>query len=364
MDARTEENNMGKKQTNKLMNWVVVAVVVLAIAVVSLSFNIGQGTDTQDIQQIIQTGTKADFCANNPALDLNVRVRDMLSSQRTYLTNATLLVQNLDTGSIVSHTVGDGSSSFTTLSNLFDCNSEKGYKLFVEADGTYNSNGVIDVTPAMLSRTPVEVTIDASVYTPFKVRAYDNAEKVRLTEATTNSTDYVEGTDIQFNSGNAGVTFSNNTEALDITFTLAPVTTNRAKGVGLLVAIDTEDQNNIDDYDESLTQVWYNGVVLSEARGISENELRALSGFEHIYRVADTVGMDSNGNKVSQSTLRVYFEPEADATAKTFSPIVRFVALGDYESVKGDEVLREVGFRDDSSRTPLYAVQDITLVVN
>lgn len=356
---------MGQKKSNKLMSWVVVAVVILAIAVASLSFNLkDSGVAGKDVQTIIEAGGKAEFCANNPALDLNVRVRDSLSSSRSYLTNATLLIQNLDTGSIVSEVVGDGTSSFATVTKAFDCNSEKGYEIYVEADGTFNSDGIVQITPDMLARTPVEVTIEASQYSAYKVRGYDNAEKIRVTDATTNSTDYIETATVTFNSGTAGTTFSNNTEALDLSFTLAPVTTNRAKGTGLIIALNTEDETHIDDFDESLTQVYWNGVLLKEATGLSENELRALNGYEHIYMVDDTVGMDTDGNKVSQSTLRVYLQPEGDATSKSFDPVIKIIALGDYESVKGDEVLKGVGFKDDSSRTELYTAQTITLAVN
>lgn len=356
---------MGAKKSNKLTTWIIVAIVVMAIAITSLSFNLQDKSETgRDIETIIKEGGNAEFCANNPALDLNVRVRDSLSSTRSYLANATLLIQNLDTGSIVSETVGDGTSSFATISDAFDCMSEKGYEIYVEADGTYNSDGIVKVTPDMLSRTPVEVTIEASQYSAYKVRAYDNADKSKLTDSVTNGTDYIETNTVSFNSGVAGASFSNNTEAIDVTFTLAPNTTNMAKGTGLIIAFNTEDETHIDDIDESLTQVWYNGELLKEATGLSENELRALNGYEHIFMVEDTVGMDSDGNKVSQATLRVYLEPEGEATAKTFSPVIKLVALGDYESVKGDEVLKDVGFRDDSSRTELYTAQTITLAVN
>lgn len=356
---------MGQKKQNKLMSWVVVAVVILAIAVASLSFNLkDSATSGQDIQTIAQTGGKAQFCANNPALDLNVRVRDSLSSSRSYMENATILIQNLDTGSIVSHTVGDGTSSFSTVSNVFDCNSEKGYDIYVQAGGNFNSDDVTRIRADDLSRTPVEVTIDASLYSGYKVRAYDNVEKLRLTEATTNSTDYIETNDVVFNSGVAGVTFSNNTEAMDVTFTLAPITNNRAKGTGLLIALSTEDASHIEDFDESLTQVWFNGMLLKEATDLSEHELRALNGYEIIYRVDDTIGMDSKGSKVSQSTLRVFLQPESEATSKSFNPVIKIVALGDYESMRGDEVLKSVGFRDDASRTELYTAQTITLAVN
>lgn len=354
---------MGNKPKNKMMGWVIVAVVILAIAVASMSFNLNGSDDKDSVENIILNGANAEFCANNPSLDADVRVRDSLSSTKAYI-NATVLVQNLDTGSIVEQSItGAGTSAFTTLTDLFDCNSVLGYDVYVKADGTINSNGVMKVTADMLDREPVEFTIDASQYTPLKVKAYDNVDKAKATVGSSNSTDYITTLTSSFKGSDGANFVGSNADALDVTFTIAPNTTSYAKGKGLLIGINTEDESNLADYDESLTQVWFDGVKLSEASGLSENELRAMNSYEHIYMLEGTIGMDADGNKVSQNTLRVYLEPEGDQTAKTFDPVIKIVALGDYESEKGDDVLVNTGFKDDSSRTELYSAQTMTIVV-
>jgi len=73
--------------------------------------------------------------------------------------------------------------------------------------------------------------------------------------------------------------------------------------------------------------------------------------------------MNTEGNKKSETELRIKLKAEADASTKSFDPVIKIIALGDYESENENVVLENVGFRDDSSRTELYTAQTITLTV-
>lgn len=357
---------MGQKNKNKTTSWLIAGLVIAIIALGAISFNLsGDGTDEVTgnvIKETIEASGNAEFCANNPALDAKVRILDTLASDKTYL-SGTILIQNLDTGSIVEGTVTASGTAFTTISDAFDCNSEKGYMVYIKGGSTLNSGDAVEITPDMLAQDPVEFTMEASQYTPFKVKGYDNSEKEKMVDfAGTAGTDYVTTLTSSFNASTSSFSSSAD-ENIDVTFTLQPNVTNKAKGTGLIIAINTEDESNLDDYDESLAQVFWNNVELEPATGLSENELRAVNSYELLYKIPETVGADEDGDKSPQASLRVVLTPEADASSKDFDPVIKLVALGDYESVDTDEVLEGVGFQDNSARTELYSAQTITIKV-
>lgn len=366
---------MGSKNKSKTTSILIVALVIAVISMAVVSFNLsGNKTTDQDVidtttQQVITASGNAEFCANNPDLSLKARIVDSLATSKTYV-NGTLYLQNLDTGSITSQSItSGGSSTFTTLSDVLDCNSEKGYKVYVMAQIDANSNtdsnsdGEITITPDMLKKDPVEMTIVSSLYTSFKVRGYDNIGRAKITQESDNSTSDVRTLTSIFTQSAGTNWTATATDNIDVTFTLGANTTARAKGIGTIIAIDTEDSSNLDDFDESLAEVYWNGVKLSEATGLDDNTLRALTSYELLYVVEDSVGMSADGSKVAEAELRVKLQSESTATSKEFDPVIKIIGLGDYESDKDDKVLKGVGFRDDSSRTELYDAQTITLLV-
>jgi hypothetical protein len=355
---------MGQKQGSKTTQWAIVALIVAIVALATVSFNLS-GTTTKTTSTTTNAITQSiadDFCSNNPAVDAKVRLQDTLAVTKTYV-NGTLLVQNLDTNSIqeVSVTSG-GTTGFTTVSQLFDCKSKNGYKVFIMGGSTDNSDSSLVVTTAMLKQNPVEFTLATTVFSQAKMKAYDNVDKAKVM-ADSGSLDYVTGSAIQFN-GTSGAGFSNiASDVLDVDFTLAPNTANQAFGNGLYVALDTEDQTNIADWDETSVEVFFNGVKLTEASGLAENELRALNGYEKIYKLDGTVGKDAKSLKEAQSALRVRMTSESSETTRDFKPIVKLVALGDYQSNKADAVLTGIGFQDNTGRTPIYTPQVVTLLI-
>jgi len=265
MDNKNQKGEITMGSKNKSMNttWLIVAVIVMAIALVAVAFNVGDTETTGAVitEAVTESGDN-EFCANNPGLDGKVRIRDGLATTKSYL-NATLLVQNKDTGSIVESSVtGGGTTSFTTLSNLFDCKSKTGYDVFIKGTGTANSDGKAEITPEMLKQDPVEFEIVATQYTPYKVKCYDEDEKAKCYD-NAGSQAFVTSLASRFNASDATSWSTSVNDEIDITLTIQPNVSNQAKGKGLMIAINTEDESNLDDFDETLTQVWLDGVAIS-----------------------------------------------------------------------------------------------------
>lgn len=345
------------KQKNQMWVYLAIALIVVG-AIFGGARLLSVADNTGDTQvSIISSSEKAEFCANNPALDAKLRVRDVLSSTKAYL-NATVLIKNMDTGSIVEKDVTSSSGDFVTFADLFECKNEKGYEIYVKGESPSNSDGIVVVSPEDLVSTPIEKTIETSVFGAFKVKAYDNVERAKVEEVTTNSTDYTTDTTASFD-GLSGASAS----PLDVTFTMRPVTNAYAFGKQMYIIIDSEDESNLADYDENTFVVKYNGVELKEATGLSENELRAMNSYEKIYALPQSIGIGADGSKVTESTLQIAVSPEADELSYDYDLIVKVIARGDVESVESDTILTGVGFKDDSSRTPLYTAQTMTLVI-
>ena len=353
----------GKMGTGAL--FAVLAVIALLVvggfAFVYMKVSEAPTTATGADLEIVELSNKGEFCANNPGLDLSVRVQDMLQDTSVSYMNATLYIKNLDTGSIVEQSVTTGgTSAFTTIQNAFSCVNPAGYEIYVKGTGSANSDGVISVTPAMLISDPVELTVQGSQYVLAKVKGYDNNDKSKLKSTADNSTDYVVTLTSTFYENDATVFDGTADQSIDVTFTLQPNATNKAKGTGLIIAVNTEDESNINDWDESSVIVEFDGVELSEA-DLSANEVKALSAYEKVYKVMDTIGMKADGTRDTESTIRFYVNTES-GQASDFDPVIKIVALGDYQSNKDpNAILTGVGFQDDTSRTELYTAQTITL---
>jgi hypothetical protein len=306
----------------------------------------------------ITADAKAQFCANNPSLDAKIRVKDGLSDTLQYL-NATVIIQNLDTGSIVEKQVNSASGDFVTLSSVYDCNSVKGYKLYVKGTDPTNSDGVVTILPADLTTTPVETTLTASKFGNFKMKVYDNINRANVQELYTNSTDYTSNVTAKF-----GYFNGNPATSLDLSLTLRPDVAGTAFGKMMYIAIDSEDSTHLSDWDESQTVVMYNGVVLKQATNLPENDLRAMNSYETIYAVPSSIGMDASGAKQTEANLEIKMYPESSALTNSYPVTVKFIARGDAQSTKSNTVLTGVGFSDDSSRTPLYTAQTAEFVLN
>jgi len=155
------------KNKNQMWVYLAIALVVIgAIAGGARFLSVADSTSGDTTVSIISSSEKAEFCANNPALDAKLRVRDVLSSTKAYL-NATVLVKNMETGSIVEKEVTSASGDFVTFSDLFDCKNTAGYEIYVKGASPSNSDGIIVVSSEDLVTTPIERTIETSVFGAF-----------------------------------------------------------------------------------------------------------------------------------------------------------------------------------------------------
>lgn len=348
------------KKRNMTMVWTAIIAVLVVGAIFGGSQLLSVADQEQDDEGTPITGdvSRDAFCTQNPNLDLELRVRDMLASTKSYM-NATVLMQDLDSGAIQELDVNDATGDYVTFSDVLDCLNPEGYVFYIKGEDPVNSNGVFTIEAEDLTRGTIQHTFETSKFGHFQLKVYDEDDRSEVQEIVSSSTDYTTNLTAEF-----GVFDGSNGDAIDVSIDLRPVTNGEAFGEMMYIAIDTEDESNLADWDESLTTVMYNGEELSEATGLSENELRAMNAQEHIYALPESIGVDADGNKVQESMLRVMLEPEADVTSNDYDVTIRFIARGDVESTETDEVLENVGFEDDSSRTSLYTAQTATLVVN
>ncbi|MBU0924117.1 hypothetical protein KKG81_04470 [bacterium] len=353
-----------------------VAVLVLAFGgLTAYGVNKLSTISTETQTETTETIVKSDFCSNNPKLDLNARLYDALATTTAYL-NGTLYLKNLDTGSVTTQTISVGAtnSAFTTLSDVLQCTSEKGYEVYVQtAQDTNNANGVFKITPDMLQQDPVEITIDASQHSLLKVKAYDMDARANLYGANSrgaktggdNTTDFVNvNASVEVfttSTGTAKTIAANGFLKYELTF--EPQSANQAGGKEALFAMNIADDSNADDWDPATLYLKQDGVMLSEA-ALSANDVVALNAYEKVYKAAHPVGMTADGDLMSQSTVEFYVKTQSGINAD-FDPRMRYVELGDYQGQKTDTrntILTGVGFRDDSSRTAVGSATSQTIL--
>lgn len=339
------------------------ALILGVIVVVGLIFGLITYSNNSTENKVSLSASN--FCSDNPTKTLKLREKDMLSSTGGYINGSTVYIKNLDTGSVVEATLSGGTGgSFTSVATDLNCKSEKGYEIYVKGSGEYSSDGKLVLTPAELSesRTTLERTIEGTAYSPFKVKVRDDDANADA-YTSTNSTDYVSSTlTSTFYSGTGSTGWTVGTDGyLDLQFTFAPNVSAETKGKGMYIALNTEDDSNINDWDEDSIKIVWDGVTLSEA-DLPSNDLKALSAYEKVYYVENPIGM-KDGVKDSVTKVDFYIQSD-DGINPDFDPVIKIVALGDYKSTTSDDVLVNVGFQDDSSRTELYSAQTITLSVD
>ena len=337
-------------------------VVVALFFIGSMFFSASNtGVPTDKNGNVVVSGS---FCSDNPTKSLKLRISDELSSTGAYINGSTVYITDLNSGATTEATITGGTTgSFTTVKTDVKCGAPEGYEVSLKATGDYSSADKLVITPEELasSVTILEKTMSATLYSPIKVKVYDEDAKAKAYDST-NSTDYVTSLTSTFYSATGSTGWTIGTDgSLDLTFTFAPNTSAETKGEAMYIAIDLADDSNIDDWDEDSLQITYDGVTLS-AVSLSENELKALSSYEKVFKVENPVGM-KGGVKDTETDLRLQLQ-SGDGINPDFDPVVKIVALGDYKSTKSDTVLEGIGFQDNSARTELYSAQTFTIAVN
>ena len=296
------------------------------------------------------TAGEENFCANNPDLDMEVRVKNALSTSGEYQ-NGTLYVRNLATGTIKEQTIsGTAAGSFTDMTNILKCGNSAGYELYLKTtqDGFNAGTETVTIEASGLFADPVEVTLTGSKHSLVKVKAYDN--DLRQNMYADNSADY-DTLPASFNETGATDPITVDADGfLDVSFTMAPATPNEAAGREAVLCVNYADDSNQDDWDQDSISLTYEGSSLSEV-ALSANDVKALSAYESCYALPHPVGMSAAGKYDSISDLRFYIASQAGINPD-FDPVIRYVELGTYLSVDDDSmVLTGVGARDNTART-------------
>lgn len=338
---------------------IVAVLAVFAILILGGMYLMGGGQNVIGDDKAKTDSSSNEFCANNPQIDADIRLRDSLADSSTYV-DATLYFKETSSGTVISTTAG-ANSAFDTVSELLKCNEE--YEVYVQSDqgginGAYLGNVVADQEP---------VRVDAAVTNNsggIQARVYDRDEAAWTWSASDGS---AAGQYVTLNS--TGVIFYSTTNAtaktvgadgeLNYRIDAKTVNTNKAYGVKTLLAVDYSNENNADDWDEPTIRV--DGKKLSDMRGsLSSNDQLALSGMESVYDFGFAVGDSATEIDVEMIT--------GDGINADYDPTFWFVGTGVYteddnpNTILGidnkddgsDSGLNSlVGFRTDSSRTEL-----------
>jgi hypothetical protein len=357
------KNYTQKSNDNKMLFGFIL--IALAIFGGLAFFSASDSSSEKDVELLTQA-TQSDFCSNNPKLDLDIRIKDLLSSTGAYINGSTIYVTDMDSGATVEYVVAGGTTgSFDTETDALRCGDAfaegVAYIINIKGTGDYSSDGTIELSKSDLYEDPVPLTFGSTLYTPFKVKGYDEDAKSKI-YTSANSTDYVTSLTSTFYYSTSSTAWTIGADgSLDVTFTLAPNSSSETKGEAIYVAVDLADDSNLDDWDVDTLEVTYDGVTLSQAT-LSENEGKALQTYDAVYLIENPIGMKGSA-KDSEVDMRVQVT-SGDAINPDFDPVIKIVALGDFKSTKSDEVLEGVGFQDSSARTELYTAQTITLSVD
>ena len=330
-----------------------IVVLVVAVLMMNFSFNL-TGNNTGSHNDGV-TPVLSNFCSDNPQKTLALRVRDKLSTSGAYLDDVVVYVTDLNNGVTTQHTVDSGTSgSFANIRTDLRCGSPEGYEVTIKGADGFSSSSKLVITPQELAENVLvlQKTMETTEYTEIDVTAYDEVARAVA--------DVSVGNVISPTSAN-GFTVGAG-DRLDLTLTLSPEDVGATAGNGMLIAFNLGEGANLDDWNEDSLQVTLGGVALTDVTNLRDNEVRALSSYDRIFRVDDSVGI-RNGVRLSQIDMRVMISA-GDESAPSFNPVIRIVPLGDIKSTRSDEVLRSVGFMDNSGRTPLYSAMSWEIAVN
>lgn len=255
------------------------------------------------------------FCANNPALSGEIRIRDALASSTEYL-NGTVLVRNERNGQIREVEVEVTGSEYVSIGNL-ECGGA-GYTIFVDGSGdNLNSHDPVVITADELDAGVIDIskTIMAS---RFAMPTVDGVFDRRGNEFTTIGDD-----------------------ALFAELELR-IDANTAFGKSAYVTLTVDDDAEV--WDVDTLQVSVNGQRLSQAT-LSADEERALRNREVVFALPKGIGSDGARVTVFEVRAQPHSDYEYDA-GNTEDVVMEIWARGDVE--EDEEILRNVAFSGNS----------------
>lgn len=370
-----------KSAMSKAMYWkglsfgLFIVVLVLGFMFVSGQFQSAgtvkiPGVDGKDGNSNINFGT--DFCVQNPSKTLKLRLENSNAITTEYVNGTVYFYDpygNGGAGTINEVSItGGGTDGFTEIATDLACGGDKPYKVYVKHDGTINSDGVKEVSVSQLAakKTSIEDTIKVAKFSALKFKAQSEGKDVY---DSTNSTDFATG-NVSFYEGTGSTEYSLGIgEKLNLDFTIDTVTNKEMFGKAYYIAVETEDESNDQDWDETTMQLTLDGDVLqtvnlATVHGAESPEFTAdsdgLKNYERVYLVNEPIGT------LSEHKLNFQLEASSDIESDLvdYDVKVYFIPVGDVKSTKiSDTILQNVAFQDDSAKTSVGDIQYITIPV-
>lgn len=332
-------------------------IVLVALLVVGGAYFLAKdqkliGQETLTTKEVVVAGATSEFCANNPAIDLEWRVINEEASSVTYLPT-TIYIEELDAnGKTVSiqEANGGGSSTRTDSTDVLKCN--KAHNIYIRSN---QDNVTTLATPFKLSaadvlQDPVRIDLKTANFSALEVRVFDIIDDgyVDTNETLDNTTTDFEGVNesvyfISTTSDTAKTVAADDDYALKVEL---KTTTSDAKfGSKTLICVDNANDANSNDWDEPT--VTFKGAGLKDMRSsLSSNDLLALVSYEYCYDL---------GIALHDSIETVRFDMDTGAGVNPdYDWSFKAVALGVYEDDKNPgTILSGVGFRTNAARTEL-----------
>lgn len=256
------------------------------------------------------------------------------------------------------------SGSDTTSPSSFTVNCGQNYKLAVVASNSDGGDGsqikstnIGTLTNGMVSfaadRANMNFNLEMSQHGLLQFKLYDNtnARFAYDTGDIENSAFELDG--VTFTNGDNSTAF-----ALGAGGYLDTVLKVQGNGVDtdfqdayVLIAVEAP----VTEYDQP--SVKFNGVTLSDIKGtgLNADEVKALSGYEYVYKI--TAPMQDDISDVA-------FYIKATGAANPSSDVeVDFYAAGNYKATAA-QTIKTGAVQDDSSKTVVFTVQDVTIDVS
>ncbi len=341
---KLSSNKAGKGTTTMFAMMTVVVIAALG-GFIYFAGSTSQSTIGGTGSEGVTDASLSTFCSNNAQVDLNARVRDTgVTSSLTYK-NATLLVKNLETGSLTTQSIDNvitaTTSNFDTISNAFVC----GNAFDVVVRSTQDDvNGGFKVAFASgdTQRDPVEFDGESTYVSNLRMRVWDIDDAKYLFDTSGVQT-HVNAAAI-FNTttdgDNDGKTI-NADDTYNFRIDTKTVTADRFFGQRTWIAFNTGDGSNIDDWQEP--DVATGGVSLTEiSTELDGNDVKALTDYEYIYDLGKAID-----EKDTQITVGITTGSSVNAD---FDIVWRFVGTGTYTDESQANGL--IGDSEDSSTNP------------
>lgn len=297
----------------KTKNVVQILSLVLAIvAVVGFGGFMMMSMIAEPDRDTVQPGESV-FCANNPVVTGNVRIRDDLASDTTYL-NGSVIIEDLATGEVYTESI-TGGAEYTELQTDLVCGHPDGYRIYVVGSGDdLNSHDAVDITPEQLAgpSTSIRTTVRASQF------ALPSVESI-----------------YDFNARDTFSHIGDNDVDVEMDIRTA---SRMAFGSSGYVAVTVDDDAEV--WDEDSIQVRLNGEALSRVSGLSEDEADALDSKSAVFDMPEGFGL---AGRSATLELRVLPHEDFEYDGVTYDDVnVELFARGDIED--DEEVLQSVAF--------------------